>query len=86
MTGKRWEVSLFRAGEVTIVLIQPVRLAARGALVGCRGHLPGESVAGSHKSPEQRGSTFVATPYEVTPGMWAKRSRQTDLRKKGVTL
>lgn len=72
IVGKPGEVTLFRAGDVTIVLNQPMGAAARGAMAGSVEVIfPVESVDASHKSLAERGCVFIAAPHEVTPGMWA---------------
>jgi predicted enzyme related to lactoylglutathione lyase len=72
MIGKPGEVTLFRAGEVTIVLNHPAGAAAKSALAGAVEVIfPVESVAATHQILAGRGCSFVATPHEVTPGMWA---------------
>jgi predicted enzyme related to lactoylglutathione lyase len=72
MVGKPGEVTMFRAGDVTIVLNQPAAAGARTPLAGTVEVIfPAESVAAAHKSLADRGCQFVAAPHEVTPGLWA---------------
>ena len=70
--GKPGEVTLVKAGEITLVLNHPLWLAARGQIVGAvEIILPAESLEASHRDLTARGCPFVAAPHEITPGMWA---------------
>jgi len=72
LVGKPGEVTLFRAGDVTLVLNQPLALAPGRSLVGAVEVIfPVDSVAQYHDKLVKRGCSFVQTPHEVTPGMWA---------------
>jgi catechol 2,3-dioxygenase-like lactoylglutathione lyase family enzyme len=72
MIGKPGEVTLFRAGEVTMVLNRPAGLAARNPLAGTAEVIfPVDSVAAFHEGLQQRGCSFVAAPHEITSGMYA---------------
>jgi predicted enzyme related to lactoylglutathione lyase len=71
MIGKPGEVTLFKAGDVTLVLNQPAG-AGKTKLAGSIEIIfPVNSVAASHKDLAERGCQFVAAPHEITPGMWA---------------
>jgi predicted enzyme related to lactoylglutathione lyase len=70
--GKPGEVTLVKAGDITIVLNHPLWNAAHGAIVGAVEIIfQVESVDASHQDLKGRGCTFVAPPHEITPGMWA---------------
>ena len=72
MIGKPREVTLFRAGEVTIVLNQPAGAAAHSKIAGSVEVIfPVESVAAAYTRLSERGCVFVAPPHEVTAGVWA---------------
>jgi methylmalonyl-CoA/ethylmalonyl-CoA epimerase len=71
MIGKPGEVTLFKAGDVTLVLNQPAG-AGRTKLAGSIEIIfPVDSVASSHRDLAERGGHFVAAPHEITPGLWA---------------
>lgn len=72
MVGPAGEVTLVKAGEITIALNQPLGRAASGAMVGAVEvifQVP--SVAAAHADLTKRGCSFAAAPHEVYPGMWA---------------
>jgi predicted enzyme related to lactoylglutathione lyase len=72
LVGKPGEVTLFRAGDVTLVVNQPLGLASR--TTGSESVeivFPVDSVASSYKSLTERGCHFVKSPHEITPGTWA---------------
>ena len=72
LIGKPGEVTLFRAGDVTIALNHPLGRAAGSAMVGAVEIIfPVESVAASYKSLAERGCSFLNEQREVTPGTWA---------------
>jgi predicted enzyme related to lactoylglutathione lyase len=72
MVGKPGEVTFFRAGDITIVLNQPAGLTASRPIAGSAEIIfPVASVAVAYKSLADRGCAFVATPHEITTGMWA---------------
>jgi predicted enzyme related to lactoylglutathione lyase len=72
MIGKPGEVTMFRAGDVTIVLNEPSGKSAKGGLAGTVEVIfPVESVAAAHTDLKKRGATFLAGPHEVTEGLWA---------------
>lgn len=72
LVGNPGEVTLFRAGDITIVLNGPAGQAAGNALVGAVEIIfPAGSVASSHEELLERGCKFISMPREVTPGTWA---------------
>jgi catechol 2,3-dioxygenase-like lactoylglutathione lyase family enzyme len=72
LVGKPGEVTLFRAGDVTLVLNQPLGNAAGNAMVGAVEVIfPVDSVAAAKDELARRGCHFVFDPHEVTTGMWA---------------
>jgi predicted enzyme related to lactoylglutathione lyase len=72
LAGNPGEVTLFRAGDVTLVLNRPLGRTAGAALVGAVEIVfPVESVAAAHTNLAERGCRFVREPREVTPGTWA---------------
>lgn len=82
MGGKAGEVTLFRAGDVTIALNTPLGRSAGKAMVGATEVIFGvESVAVSHRELEEKGCRFVATPHEVTTGLWAATFTDPDGHK-----
>lgn len=72
LVGQPAEVTMLRAGDVTLALNQPLGRASSTALVGALEIIfPVESVAVSHKDLAARGCRFVREPHEVTPSIWA---------------
>ena len=72
LVGKPGEVTLFRAGDVTIALNHPSGRSAGERMVGAVEVIfPMESVAAAHTSLVARGCKFLGEPREVTPGLWA---------------
>jgi predicted enzyme related to lactoylglutathione lyase len=72
LAGKPGEVTIFRAGDVMIALNAPLGRSAGKAMVGAVEVIFGaESVSASHRELQERGCGFVATPHEVTTGLWA---------------
>ena len=72
LVGNPGEVTLFRAGDITIVLNRPLGQAAGNALVGAVEIIfPAESVSAAHEQLLERGCKFISPPHEVTPGTWA---------------
>ncbi len=70
--GPAGEVTLLRAGAVTIVLNRPLALSAGDAIVGAVEVIfPVEKVSAAHEALLQRGCHFLHPPHEVTPGTWA---------------
>jgi catechol 2,3-dioxygenase-like lactoylglutathione lyase family enzyme len=72
LAGKPGEVTLLRAGDVTIVLNHPLGVAAGDAIVGAVEIIfPVAGVAASHEDLAGRGCNFTHQPHEVMPGLWA---------------
>jgi len=72
MLGKPGEVTLVKAGDITLVLNHPLWQASREAIVGAVEIIfPVDSVVSTHSDLAARGCQFVAVPHEVTTGMWA---------------
>ncbi len=72
MTSQAEDVTLFRAGEVTIVLNRPLGMSAGGNLAGAVEVIfPAPSVSDMKKRLASRGCLFINEPHEVTPGAWA---------------
>jgi predicted enzyme related to lactoylglutathione lyase len=72
LIGQPAEVTMLRAGEVTLALNQPLGRASTTALVGALEIIfPVESVAISYKDLAARGCRFVREPREVTASIWA---------------
>jgi predicted enzyme related to lactoylglutathione lyase len=70
--GRPGEVTLFRAGDVTIALSHPLGRAAGDAMAGAvEVVFPVESVAATFENLAKRGCKFIREPREVTPGAWA---------------
>jgi predicted enzyme related to lactoylglutathione lyase len=72
LAGKPGEVTLLRAGDITIVLNHPLGRAAGTSIVGAVEvifQVP--AVAASHEDLANRGCHFTHPPHEVTPGLWA---------------
>lgn len=70
--GKPAEVSMFKAGDVTLVLNLPAGRNAGSALVGSVEMIfPVESVKDAYALLTERGCKFLREPREVTPGIWA---------------
>jgi predicted enzyme related to lactoylglutathione lyase len=71
LVGKPGEVTIFRAGDVTIALNHPLGKASGNAMVGAVEIIfPVESVATAHVSLTERGCNFVHAPHELFPGTW----------------
>lgn len=72
LAGKPGEVTLFRAGDIMIALNSPLGMAAKNSIAGAVEVIfPAESVDASYHRLVERGCSFVNTPHEVTPGLWA---------------
>jgi predicted enzyme related to lactoylglutathione lyase len=72
IVGKPGEVTLVKAGDIMIVLNQPLWRAAGDAIVGALEVIfQVASVEASHRELSARGCSFIAAPHEITPGMWA---------------
>ena len=72
LVGKPGEVTLFRAGEITLVLNHPAGRSFGDALAGAIEIIfPVESVQRSFGDLTGRGCQFLREPREVTPGTWA---------------
>ena len=72
MIGQPGEVTLFRAGEVTLVLNHPAGSAAGDKIAGSVEVIfPADSVEAAYADLHGRGCQFLREPREVAPGMWA---------------
>ena len=72
LVGKPGEVTLFQAGDITIVLNHPLGRSAGDAIVGAVEIIfPVESVAAAYGNLVERGCRFLREPREVTSGTWA---------------
>ena len=72
LAGPPGEVTLFRAGEVTIVLNQPLGRAAGDAIVGAVEIIfPVQKVSATYALLVARGCRFPHPLHEVTSGTWA---------------
>jgi len=72
LSGKPGEVTMVRAGDITLLLNAPLGQAAGNAMVGAVEVIfPVESVAAAHTRLAARGCSFTHAPHEVTPGLWA---------------
>jgi predicted enzyme related to lactoylglutathione lyase len=72
LAGKPGEVTLLRAGDVTIALNHPLGSGAGDRMVGAVEVIfPVESVSAAYGSLVERGCKFLREPREVTPGTWA---------------
>jgi predicted enzyme related to lactoylglutathione lyase len=72
MAGPRGEVTMIRAGEVTIVLNKPLGRSAGNAIAGAVEIIFSvESVSGVETQLAARGCTFTIRAHEVTQGLWA---------------
>ncbi len=70
--GKPGEVTMLKAGEVTIVLNRPLGRSAGERLVGAVEIIfPADSVEKVHEELRTRGCNFTVAPHEVTTGLWA---------------
>lgn len=77
--GEVGEVTMFRAGDVTIVLNRPLGRASEGRMVGAVEVIfRVESVVSAHAALKARGCVFVRTPREITPGTWAATMTDPD--------
>jgi predicted enzyme related to lactoylglutathione lyase len=72
IVGKPGEVTLIQAGDIVIVLNEPLGRASGQAIVGAVEVIfPVASVQASHRDLSARGCSFVAAPHEIFPGTWA---------------
>jgi predicted enzyme related to lactoylglutathione lyase len=72
MVGQPGEVTFFRAGDLTILLNQPLGRASGNAMVGAVEVIfPVDNVSVVHQVLVARGCHFSHPPHEVTPGTWA---------------
>ncbi len=65
------DITLVRAGEVTIVLSVPLGRSAKPSAAAVEVIFPVDSVSAARAELGARGCVFVAEPHEVSPGMWA---------------
>jgi predicted enzyme related to lactoylglutathione lyase len=72
LAGPPGEVTLLRAGEVTIALNHPLGRASGDAMVGAVEIIfPVENVSVTYDLLVARGCRFLKPPREVTSGTWA---------------
>ena len=82
IAGPRGEVTMIRAGEITIALNKPLGRSAKGAIPGAVEIIfPVESVSGVETILSGRGCTFSVKAHEVTPGLWASTFPDPDGHK-----
>jgi len=71
MAGPPGEVTLFRAGDVTLVLNHPLGRTAGDAMVGAMEVIfPVKKVIGTYDLLVARGCRFLNPPREVSSGTW----------------
>ena len=71
MAGKPGEVTILKAGAVTIALNAPMGRASGDKLAGSVEVIfPVDSVAAAHQEFVRRGCKFRAAPHELFPGTW----------------
>lgn len=78
LIGKAGEVTLFRAGDVTLVLNHPAATGAKVLAGAMEVIFPVGSVAEGYAKLAARGCTFATAPHEVTTGTWAATFRDPD--------
>lgn len=82
MAGPRGEVTMIRAGEITIALNKPLGRNAKGAIPGAVEIIfPVERVSDVETRLAGRGCTFAVSAHEVTPGLWASTFPDPDGHK-----
>jgi predicted enzyme related to lactoylglutathione lyase len=82
MSGPRGEVTLIRAGEVTIALNTPLGRSAGNAIAGAVEIIfPVASVSEVEAQLAARGCKFTARAHEVTPELWASTFTDPDGHK-----
>jgi catechol 2,3-dioxygenase-like lactoylglutathione lyase family enzyme len=81
MIGKPGEVTMFRAGEITLVLNQPLARASKTMAGAVEVIFPVESVSAAHVSLADRGCPFIQAPHEIFPGTWAATFTDPDGHK-----
>jgi predicted enzyme related to lactoylglutathione lyase len=82
MAGPRGEVTMIRAGEITIALNRPLARSAPQALAGAVEVIFSvESVSSMETQLASRGCAFIASSHEVTPGLWAATFTDPDGHK-----
>jgi predicted enzyme related to lactoylglutathione lyase len=82
VTSNSADITLVRAGEVTIVLNVPLARSATSAIAGAVEIIfPVKGVAASHSQLAARGCAFIAQPHQISPGMWAATFTDPDGHK-----
>lgn len=82
MAGPRGEVTMIRAGEITIALNSPLGRSARNAIAGAVEIIFAvESVSAVEAQLAARGCTFIVSAHEVTQGLWASTFTDPDGHK-----
>lgn len=82
MIGKPGEVTMFKAGDVTLVLNQPLGQSQGPKMYGAVEVIfPVESVTAAHVELAGRGCEFIQPPHEVTTGLWAATLTDPDGHK-----
>jgi predicted enzyme related to lactoylglutathione lyase len=80
--GKPGEVTMIKAGDVTIVLNAPLgRSTSEPAAGAVEVIFSVESVAAAQQTLAGRGCNFLIGPHEVTPGLWAATFTDPDGHK-----
>jgi predicted enzyme related to lactoylglutathione lyase len=82
IAGPRGEVTMIRAGEITIALNKPLGRSAGTLSPGAVEIVFSvESVSATEKELKARGCTFTANAHEVTQGLWASTFPDPDGHK-----
>jgi catechol 2,3-dioxygenase-like lactoylglutathione lyase family enzyme len=82
LAGPRGEVTMVRAGEITIALNRPLgRSAPTGISEAVEIIFSVESVSGAEAELAARGCNFTVRAHEVTQGLWASTFTDPDGHK-----
>jgi catechol 2,3-dioxygenase-like lactoylglutathione lyase family enzyme len=82
VTSKSADVTLIRAGEITVALNVPLARSAASAIVGAVEIIfTVGSVAASYSLLATRGCNFIAQPHQITADMWAATFTDPDGHK-----
>ncbi len=82
LVGPRGEVTMIRAGEITIALNEPLARNAGNTIAGAVEIIFSvESVSATERQLAALGCAFIVAAHEVTPGLWASTFTDPDCHK-----
>jgi predicted enzyme related to lactoylglutathione lyase len=76
--GQVEQFAFLDAGDITLVLSQPLGNSVQPRAGAMEAIFAAASVRKAHKEIHERGGHFVNDPHEVSPGSWAATFRDPD--------